>query len=158
MRVNVLWLGALILLLGACGSLMAADSPEDEAKTELQKFQGTWVLVSGEIDGKKVAEEHVKQSKITFDGNKMMVDTPHQSKETIVATITKLDPTKTPKEMHWVRTTGPNAGTTMIAIYEFEGADQYKIRFDPAGKTVPKEFGTTEGTGHIWHTWRRVKQ
>jgi len=158
MRVKIVKLGTLLLLLGAGGALMAADPSEDEVKAELQKFQGTWVLVSGEMDGKKVAEEHVKQSKITFDGNKMMVDTPHQSTETIVATITKLDPTKTPKEMQWVRATGPNAGTTMIAIYEFEGADQYKIRFDPAGKAVPKEFGTTEGTGHIWHTWRRVKQ
>jgi len=158
MRVNILWLGTLMLLLGAGGAVMAADPPEDEVKAELQKFQGTWVLVAGEMDGKKVAEEHVKASKITFDGNKVMVDTPHQSHETIVATIMKLDPTKTPKEMHWLRTTGPNAGTTMIAIYEFEGADQYKIRFDPVGKTVPKEFGPTEGTGHIWHTWRRVKQ
>jgi uncharacterized protein (TIGR03067 family) len=67
----------------------------------------------------------------------------------------KLDVTKNPKEMHWVRATGPNAGATTIAIYEFEGPDRYKICFDPAGVAVPKEFGTKTGSGHIWHTWKR---
>ena len=94
-RVNILWLGTLMLLLGAGGAVMAADPSEDAGKAELQKFQGTWVLVAGEIDGKKVAEEHVKQSKITFDGTTVMVDTPHQSTDTIVAMMTKLDPTTT---------------------------------------------------------------
>ena len=95
MRVNVLWLGTVIFLLGVAGSVMAAAPSEDEVKAELHKFQGTWVLVAGEMDGKKVAAEHVKQSKITFDGTTVMVDTPHQSADTIVATMTKLDPTTT---------------------------------------------------------------
>ena len=157
MHLSGLWFGSVMLLLGPVGSLVAAATQEDEVETELKKFQGTWVLVEGEVDGKKIPDEHVKQGKITFAGNKVAVDTLHQSKETIIATITKLDLMKTPKEMHWVRTTGQNAGTTMIAIYKFEGDDQYKICFDPSGKGSPKEFATTEGTGHIWHTWKRVK-
>jgi uncharacterized protein (TIGR03067 family) len=110
------------------------------------------------VDGKSVPEEYVKQRKITFEGNKAALDTPHQSKETIVGTIARPNLTKTPKEMHWVRTTGPNAGATMMAIYEFDGDDQYRICFDPSGKGSPKEFATKEGTGHTCHTWRQVKQ
>jgi uncharacterized protein (TIGR03067 family) len=59
--------------------------------------------------------------------------------------------------MHWVRTNGPNAGRTMTAIYAFEGPDQYKICFDPAGAAAPEKFGTKAGSGHIWHTWKRAK-
>jgi hypothetical protein len=60
--------------------------------------------------------------------------------------------------MHWIRSAGPNAGTTVIAIYEFDGPDQYKICFDPAGLKVPKKFHTKGESGHIWQTWKRVKK
>ena len=115
-------------------------------------------MVSAEVDGKKVADEHVKQSKINFSDNKVTLNTPHQSKETMTGTITEFDPTKTPKVMHWVRDNGPNAGTTIIAVYEFDGDDQYRTCFDPSGKEPPREFFTKEGTGHICHTWKRAKQ
>jgi hypothetical protein len=45
----------------------------------------------------------------------------------------------------------------MIAIYEFEGVDKFRICFDPAVMTVSKKFETKEGSGHVWHTWERVK-
>ncbi|MBI5583094.1 MAG: TIGR03067 domain-containing protein [Deltaproteobacteria bacterium] len=148
----------VISLVWSVWTIAAAQAQGQSADAELKKFQGTWVMISAEMDGKKVQDTHVKRSRITFVGEKVEVITPHQHKDTIVATIAKLDITKHPKEMHWVRTAGPNAGTTTIAIYEFEGPDQYKICFDPAGSTVPKKFGTKAGSGHIWHTWKRVKQ
>jgi uncharacterized protein (TIGR03067 family) len=85
----------------------------------------------------------------------MEVITPHQSSETIVADVVKID-SKTPKELHFIRRNGPNAGKTLIGIYEFEGDHQYKFAFDPSGSTVLKKFAT-KAPGHIWHTWRRVK-
>ncbi len=145
------------LVLSAWTTAPAQMQPKS-VDPELQKFQGTWVMISGEMDGKKVQDAHVKNSRITFVGDKVEVITPHQNAATIIASVVKLDPTKTPKEMHWVYTSGPKAGKTRIAIYEFEGPDQYKICFDPEGRAEPKEFGTKEGSGHIWHTWRRVQK
>jgi uncharacterized protein (TIGR03067 family) len=110
------------------------------------------------MDGKKAADEHVKNSKIKYDGTKVELVLPNQTSETIFSDITKIDTTKNPKEVHKFRKNGPNAGKTVVAIYEFEGDDQYKIAFDPAGKTKLKEFATKEGTGHVWNTWKRVKQ
>ncbi|MGO9570385.1 MAG: TIGR03067 domain-containing protein, partial [Desulfomonilaceae bacterium] len=120
-------------------------------------LQGTWVMVSGEMDGKKAADEHVSRSKIIYEGNKIQIVVPNQTPETIVAEIVKIDPTKNPKEMHFVRKNGPNAGKTLIGIYEFEGDGQYKFAFDPVGATTLKEFVTKEGTGHVRNTWKRVK-
>ena len=157
MRSTILVIVTVMSLVCSVGTIAAAPAPGQGADAELQKFQGTWVMISAEMDGKKVADAQVKQSKITFVGDKVELITPHQHKDKIVASIAKLDLTKNPKEMHWVRTAGPNAGTTVIAIYEFEGPDQYKICFDPAGLAVPKKFGTKTGSGHIWHTWKRVK-
>ena len=157
MRSTVLVIAAIMSLVCSMWAFAAAQAPGQGADAELQKFQGTWAMVSAEMDGKKVHDKHVKSSRITFVGDKVEIITPHQHKEKIIASVTKLDPSKNPKEMHWVRSKGPNAGSTTVAIYEFEGPDQYKICFDPASSNVPKKFGTKEGSGQIWHTWKRVK-
>jgi len=145
---------ALVCSLWVASASLAQVQGDDP---ELQKFQGAWVMVSAEMDGKQVEESHVKQSKITFIGDKVELVAPHQHNDVILATITKLDTTKTPAEMHWVRSSGPNAGATMIAIYEFESPDQYKICFDPAAQSTPEKFGTEAGSGHIWHIWKHVQ-
>lgn len=148
----------LLLLLGSPGALVAVAPPEHATNKELQKFQGTWVMVAGEVDGKKIAEEQIKQSTLTFAENKVTVASPPLSTDTLRATLTKLDPTKTPKEMYWMRTTGPNAGKPIRAIYEFAGDDQVKLCFDPSGKGAPTKFAATGETGYILHIWKRVKQ
>jgi uncharacterized protein (TIGR03067 family) len=157
MRSKIFVFATVMTFLWSASTFAVAQTQEKSTDTELQKFQGTWVMISAEMDGKKVPEEHVKQNKITFVGNKVELFSPHQHKDVIVASITKLDVTKNPKEMHWVRVNGPHAGKTVISIYEFEGPDQYKVSFDPAALTVPKKFGTETGSGHIWHNWKRLK-
>lgn len=150
-------IAAVLLLLGATSLPFAAEVGGDDAKNELKKLQGTWTMVSGEMDGKKAADDHVSKSKIIYEGNKIQIMVPNQTPETMVAEIVKIDPTKNPKEMHFIRKNGPNAGKTLIGIYEFEGDGQYKFALDPAGATTLKEFVTKEGTGHIRNTWKRVK-
>lgn len=152
----------IIVLMSLAFSLLPltavrAQMQSDDA--ELKKFQGTWVLISGEMGGKKVHDKHVKQSKITFAGdNKVELVNPHQHKETIIATVVKLDTTKNPRQMQWVRSSGPNSGITVTAIYKFDSPDKYRICFDPAGSTVPTGFTTNKRSGHIRQIWKRVKQ
>jgi uncharacterized protein (TIGR03067 family) len=158
MRARVFVMVTLMSLVWSVWPLVAAQAQGQSADAELKKFQGTWVMISGEMDGRKVDDAHVKQSRITFVGDKMEVIVPHQHKDTIFATVVKLDTTKNPKEMQWVRSSGPHAGITMTAIYEFEGPDKVKFCFDPAGSAAPKTFATDKGSGHIFQTWKRVKQ
>lgn len=129
----------------------------DNADNELNKFQGAWILVSGERDGKKVVDEHVSKSKIIYQGKQGQVTSPHQSDEIIVFDIIKIDPTKSPREFVLIRKTGPSAGKTITGIYEFDGNDQFKFAFDPTGVAIPKEFTAKEGSGHILHMWKREK-
>lgn len=128
-----------------------------EVAPQIDKFQGTWVLVSGERDGKKISDDHVKNSKITYKGNQGELSSPHQHDEAILFEIVKIDPEKSPKEFHLVRKSGPSAGKTIVGIYEFDGNDQFKFAFDPSAVTTPKDFFSKEGTGFISHTWKRVK-
>jgi len=157
MRYRTTLMTVAVSLLWSVGSSFAADVGGADAQKELQKFQGTWVMVSGEKDGKKAADEHVSRSKLTYQGDKLQIMVPNQHGEMLLADIVKIDPTKSPKEMHFVRKNGPNAGKTLVGIYEFEGDDQYKFAFDPSGAMTLKEFTTKTGTGHIRNTWKRVK-
>jgi uncharacterized protein (TIGR03067 family) len=111
----------VIVGLFAAGGAEAKDNRVD--KQELKRLQGTWVLVSGEVDGKKVASKAIKASRMTYSGDTMTLTTPHQSKRPITGRLKRLDPKKAPREMDWVRSAGPGAGRTMQAIYEFEGKD-----------------------------------
>ncbi len=157
MRWKITLIAAGFLVIWSVGSPFAAGVGGAEAEKELQKLQGTWVMVSGELGGKKAADEHVRQSKIVYEGNKLQIMVPNQTGETIIAEVVKIDPTKNPKEMHFIRKNGPNAGKILIGIYEFEGDDQYKFAFDPTGAMTLKDFSTKEGTGHVRNTWKRVK-
>lgn len=149
---------ALALLLSCwVGAALAVEFKGDEAKKDLEKFQGSWILVTGEVDGDKVADNHAGKSKITWEGDKITVLTPHQHKDPIVAEITRFDATKTPKEMHFIRKTGPGAGKPMVGIYEFDGDHLYHFVFDPTGGAPPKGFAAKKKTGHIKHSWKRVK-
>jgi len=139
------------------GLLVAADAKDDKAGAELKKMEGTWMLASGERDGQKLPDEQVRKGRITWKGKEVTVDTPHQSKETIKATVT-VRPSREPKEMDFVRSAGPGAGKPMRGIYEFTGDDEYRICFAPAGKPRPKEFRTEAGSGHMLHVWKRVKE
>jgi uncharacterized protein (TIGR03067 family) len=148
----------LLLLVPVAFLGVGAGAGEDPAKKELKKFEGAWMMVTGKHDGAKLPDEHVKKGRLTYMGKAVLVETPHQSKETIKARITRLDPTKKPAEMDWVRSNGPHAGEKMLAIYEFIDDDQYQICFAPAGKPRPKDFSTKAGSGHFLHVWKRVKK
>jgi uncharacterized protein (TIGR03067 family) len=157
MRWTTALIATAVLFSWPVWSPFAAEIGGADAEKELQKFQGAWVMVSGENDGKQAADEHVSRSKIVYEGNKGKVIVPNQTSETIAMEIVKIDPTKDPKEMHFIRKNGPNAGKTLIGIYEFEGNDRYKFAFDPSGAVTLKEFTTKAGTGHIRNTWKRAQ-
>jgi len=144
----------LVVAVAAC----AVGGQDEKADKEKKKFAGTWVMVSGQVDGKAVSDEHVKANKPTYEGDKITVVSPHQSAETIKAKLARVDPSKKPHEMDWVRENGPGKEKTMMAIYEWVDDDTYRICLDPSGKERPKEFKAPAGSGYIIHTWKRAKK
>ena len=108
---------ALMICIVFASFVHAKDiSVNTSMEAELKKFQGTWVMLSGEHDGKAIHEKYLKKNKITFIGDKVEIFSPHQHQEVMVAKITKIDTSKKPYEVQWIRETGPKAGTTMNAI------------------------------------------
>ena len=144
MKIRLLIIPAVALLLAAC-SRKAPQAP----KTDLDRFQGTWQLVSAMKDGKPLPEDKVKQTTIMFKGNKFrfpgLADYATSQEGTI-----KLNESKTPNEMDATST----ENEVMLGIYRLEESG-YKVCFAPPGKPRPTEFSSTPQNGYIIQSWQR---
>lgn len=157
-RAGLLRTAAGLALVLVAGVSSATSTQDDQTREELKKFQGTWVLADGMIDGQKIEREQIQRSEMIWRGNEVTLMTPHQSAGVIRAKVRRISSRQEPKEMEWVRDTPPHKGRVVVAIYEFIQPDQYKICFHPAGKTKPARFESKQGSGHIFHLWKRVKK
>ncbi len=142
------------LLVLAVGLLVAADAPkDDEANNELKKLEGTWLVISGEDNGKKLSDETLKNARLTFEGEKHTV----KAGDTTYKGTHKLDPTKQPKAIDIMDTEGPFKNKTVLGIYALDG-DEFKLCYAAPGKDRPKDFSGKEGTGNYYHVWKREKK
>jgi uncharacterized protein (TIGR03067 family) len=146
MKAQLLMIATLALLLAACNRQEpAAPAP----KTDLDRFQGTWNLVSAAQDGKALDQDKVKQTTIVFKGDTFRFHGSAEYATSKEGTI-KLDENKTPKEMDAIST----EKETMLGIYALE-ENGYKVCFAPAGKPRPTEFSSAPGNGYILQSWQR---
>ena len=136
----------------AAGLFIAADAPKDpSAKSDLDRLQGTWTLVSAVWDGKPLDEDEAKRITIVFEGDRFRF--PREAAEATSQRGTiKIDATKRPRQMD---ATSP-MGKVTPGIYEVEG-DDYRVCFASPGKERPLAFGSKPGSGYIYEVWRRAK-
>ena len=143
---------SLGVIASVLGVLIAADVSDDATKKDLEKFQGNWLLISLERDGKKTPPEEAKKFTLPIQGNKFML-----RKDAVIiseGTMT-LDLTKKPKEIDESITNGVHKGTVYSAIYEIDD-EHHKICFAAAGKERPTAF--ISGNGQLLQVWKREKK
>jgi uncharacterized protein (TIGR03067 family) len=129
--------------------LVAGDAPE-AARKELAALEGTWTMVSLEVEGQEVSEDRLGSELVIKDG-KYIVTTRDVRTETRLA----LDPTQKPKHIDMVFAEGTNKDKPHRGIYQLEG-DTLKIcrSIDPEFPR-PREFATSPGTGLFLVVWKR---
>src|ERR1051326_7071509 len=129
---------------------LAKEPPATAEKQELQKFQGTWQLVSAENDGKVLPEEQVKQIRVVIEGN---THTVYFGDKAVAEKIEfRIDPTKKPKEV----TDTLKDGKEIRGIYELDG-DTLRSCVGAPGKDRPTEFTGKAGSGQTLRVFKRVK-
>jgi uncharacterized protein (TIGR03067 family) len=135
MRRYALVIPVVVLLTGA-------DRPTGDVKEELKKFQGTWVPVSLEINGKQAPRQDLKSFRITFEGRNIT----RRSKDGTVHATFAIDPSKDPK---WFDATAVQDGkkAKAVGIYKFDrGRLTLCSRHNAAEGQRPTEFSTKGGT------------
>ena len=140
-------------LVATAGLLSAAYAPADKAATkEYARIEGTWNLVSLQMDGKKMPEKSFKGTQLICKGRDF---TFVQGKESLKGTF-KVDVSKTPRQMDATFTNGPEAGKTALCIFELTD-DTYRICVALVGKPRPTAFASKAGTGHVLEVFKRAK-
>ena len=142
----------LIMAVAVGFLIVVGGEAGDDAKKELKTFQGTWILVSAERDGKKVPDE--KGTKLVITGNKYALT---QESSAVIGHLGtfSLDSAKKPKATDVTVTVGTDKGKTFLGIYELS-SDDYKVCFAPPGKERPKEFISVGG--NLLQVWKREKK
>lgn len=135
------------ILLAAFWLLMTAD---DFAKRELDRYQGKWVLVSEEFEGKDIPAEKRPQQSYVVNGDKIVFMSNGRERSAFV----KLDPSKKPKTYDLIRDDGL---LSMNEIYTWDDGDTIKICAADAGGDRPDGFKTAPGSRNRIRVWKRDK-
>ena len=144
---------ALLIVLP---SLTAAADDKDEAiKKDRKQYEGTWQVVSLEVNGNKSAEEDAKKITVVNEADgKWAIEV---EGKVIARGTSEIDPTKKPRAVDLTVTEGDGKGQPVLGIYEFKG-DTRKVCLAPEGKDRPKEFSSKAGSGHVLAVLKRVKK
>jgi len=117
---------------------------------------GTFRLVSGVVDGKRVPEDVCRKTVLVTDHNRFTVSTGAEAGTSARGTFT-IDPTKTPKTADSLQASGADKGKTLLGIYEIIDQDHKRACWAPVGKPRPTDFSSKPGSGHILQVWEREK-
>ncbi|QDT24357.1 hypothetical protein HG66A1_61890 [Gimesia chilikensis] len=142
-------------MLTLFGSNATADDAKDEAiKNDRKMLEGTWRLVSYEINGTKINEEYIKNFTVvnSTDGTWSLRS---KGNEVIKGTST-IDPTQKPKTIVFIPSKGHGEGKRFNGIYIL-GEKTRKLCFASAGKDRPTEFTSTPGNEIFLATFEREK-
>ncbi len=139
-----------VALLAIC--LLGADSADESAKKDVEKWQGTWRAVSMETNGKVAPEESLKRIKLTVTGS----DYHFQNGAFSEHGSYQFYATKNPKQLDIVVGDGADKGKVYLVIYQVE-ADRLTICLETANKNRPTEFSGKAGSGCVLEVWQREK-
>ena len=125
----------------------------EEQKKELEKFTGTFKVVTFERDGKKSDDAELKKMKVVQKGADwtFYLDTDStQGKDTVY-------PDKSPKEIDSVYLNGPARDKVVKGIYKIDGEKITYCWAEP-GKDRPKDFATKADSGLTLMTLEKTKE
>jgi uncharacterized protein (TIGR03067 family) len=143
------------LLFAVTGLAAAGDARDEAIKKDRKQYEGTWQVVSLEVDGNKAAVEDAKKITVVNEAEgKWAIEV---EGNLIARGTSEIDPTKEPKAVDLTVMEGEGKWQTVLGIYEF-GDDTRKVCLAPAGKERPTEFSCTAGSGHILAVLKRVKK
>jgi uncharacterized protein (TIGR03067 family) len=134
----------VVLVICCVLALPLAGVRADQSRDTIE---GTWIMTSAELGGKKLPDQGIKGTKLVLKSGHYQLQIDEGTYEIVPGT---------PAAMDIVGTNGPNKGKTFLAVFELKG-DKLEICYDLEGKTRPTEFKTTPGTKQFLASYERAK-
>ena len=144
-----------LALLVAVTGLAAGDDKGKAVKEDRKQYEGTWQVVSLEVDGNTMTVDDAKKITVVNEADGQWAI--EVEGKVIARGTSEIDLTKKPKAVDLTVTEGDDKGKTVLGIYEI-GEDTRKVCLGQPGKERPAEFSSTEGGGHVLAVLKRVKK
>ena len=141
----------LTMVVSAC-ALVGADARDAANKKDVEKWKGTWQVVSLENDGKTAASDQVAKMKLTVKGT----DYHFQNGDLSEHGSYRFNAATDPKQLDIVVGDGPDKGKVYLVIYEVAD-DRLSICLESANKKRPTALAAPTGSGCVLEVWKRVK-
>ena len=138
---------AIVMLVLASSTTLAEDPrpTREAARADLEKLQGTWTLVSMEVEGQAAPPKAIEGQSAVYEGDAVTL----MDGETVRRRgIVTLEPTRRPAAINTWDQDGPREDRTTPGIYELKG-QTLKLCFARPDDRRPDEFATGRGTGYI---------
>ena len=139
------WIAASALALCATAGLDAQDG-------ELKRLQGTWNVVSLEVEGQTMPASALNGARIVIQGDHFTTSGMGASFEGTI----ELDASTTPKTFNLSFTLGPEKGNRSLGIYELDG-DDWRICLTTRGEVRPKTFAAPPDSGIAVEVFKRQR-
>jgi uncharacterized protein (TIGR03067 family) len=144
----------LVLPAIAAASIIAVVAlAADKGKSDQDAIQGTWGIVSVEIDKQLMPSEMAADARLVINSEKYSF----ALSDTKLELAYKLHPDKTPKAIDLTVTEGSMKDQTYYGIYKLDGDTYTVCRSNVPGKPRPTEFATTPDSGLMLVVWKRIK-
>jgi len=134
--------------------LLISANPADDAKKDLEKLQGEWIMAALEIEGKPVPDDKIQGTTLTIKGDKYVVSSKDNKYEVVIT----LDPSKDPKAIDMAFPDGADAPKIGKGIYKIEGDTFILVRAQATDNERPTTFGTWPNSGCFMVTWKHKAQ
>ncbi len=140
----------LVMCIGL--ELVTGSVAQDSAKADAAKLQGTWTIVSVEIEGKPLAMDKLNDARLTVQGQRYSFRL-----EGIKLELTySVDASKAPKAIDLKIVDGPDKGKVYRGIYKLD-QDRYTIcRGTMPDQDRPTAFATRPESGLMMVVWKRA--
>jgi uncharacterized protein (TIGR03067 family) len=127
---------ALVLLLILCTNVQCNSAKQEiSVKTDIDKIQGTWALISGERHGEKFPDEVIKIVKLKFVGDVLKTE----KRNDVTEAAFKLHPETNPKGIDL-----DMDGSVGLGIYKLEGK-ALMILHGEVEEPRPADFDAVKG-------------
>ena len=140
----------MMIAILSVGLVAAGNPAQQDVAAELKKLSGTWQLVDELDDGKQIAAEEARKTKLIFDvsgGWKVELDG-----KVVGEGTAKIDPTRKPKSIDYAFA---KEDERFVAIYELDGESFRHCGVRKGAR--PSEFSSKPGSGQILTTFHRAK-
>ena len=140
----------LVVLISAAA---AASALAAELTDEQKKLQGSWRPTDARLGDIKIDEETLAKSTVLYEGDRFTITIGDSVQQGTFA----IDPKQSPKTLDLFYTSGPNNGSTTVAVYEVDG-DNLTVCYSLNSNNRPTELKSEGDQTRLLVKFERKKE